>query len=138
MKGLNSQFKSLAAEQPCNSVVYNRQRVVTPYNTASFRLHCEWCSPGAMDVLLGEPSQLWEVQSDVLSSRVYKPCMFDWVGVWHWAIDKGTATDLHPVATADSRLKVKQVALKGLQSVDPGHPEVATGQEAGHNLPAEK
>ena len=87
-----------------------------------------------MDVLLRKPGQLREVHSDVLSTGVYKLCMLDWVVVCHRAIDEGTATCLHPVATADTCLKVKQVLLKGLQSVDPAHPEVTTGQEAGYNL----
>ena len=78
--------------------------------------------------------QLREVHSDVLSTGVYKLCILDWVVVCHRAIDEGTATYLHPVATADTCLKVKQILLKGLQSVDPAHPEVTTSQEAGHNL----
>lgn len=135
MEGLNGQFESLTAQCPCDSVVYNGHGVVASNNTASLHLLCHGCRPGAVDVLLRELSQLREVKSDVLSTGVYKLGVLDWVVLRHWAIDEGTAAGLHPVAAADTCLKVKQVLLKGLQSMDPGHPEVSSGQEGCHYLP---
>ena len=116
-------------------MVYNWYGVVSSNDTAGLQLHSKGRCPGAMDVLLRVLSQLWEVQPDVLSRWVYKLSVFDWVMVRYRAINKGTATRLHPVATADSGLKIKQVMLKGLQSMDPGHPEVTSGEKASHKFP---